>query len=330
MLKGEQSIRQQLTSQVKELEARNEELKQRRLQIEEEYVTIKNKFYGKSSEKTRERGSRSQGKKPRGRRVQLPSERYPNIPLVERHVELEVLPSCGCCGSEMSDSGMTEDSEFLTALPAQYWVILQRRHKYRCGKCHGDMKTAPSPPRIMPQSGYSDEMMLDVALSKYCDLIPIDRYCKIAGRNGLKNVPPNSLIQLTHYLADFLKCVYEDIRKEVLSGTVLHADETPHRMLERNGGKVSWYLWGFSAPGKASYYEVQDTRSGDVASKLLKESNCLHLMSDVFSGYAKAVNDSNVGREVPIINIYCNAHARLRSRERILKTSRNTIFAVIV
>ena len=286
--------------------------------IEEEYVTIRNKFYGKSSERSKQRNKSQALKKPRGKRVQLPSERYPNLPLVEREVELETMPTCSCCGAKMRDSGMTEDSEFLTVLPAEYFIILQKRHKYSCRKCHGDMKTAPAPPRIMPGSSYSDEMMIDVALSKYCDLIPIDRYCQIAGRNGLKKVPPNSLIQLTHYLSDFLKCVYEDVRKEVLSGKVLHADETPHRMLERNGGKVNWYLWGFSALGKASYYEVQDTRSGDVASSLLKESKCEYLMSDVFSGYSKAVKDCNEAKaedKVAIVNIYCNAHARRKFKE---------------
>ena len=61
-----------------------------------------------------------------------------------------------------------------------------------------------APPRIKPGSGYSDEMVIDVALSKYCDLVP-ERYTSIAGREGLKDLPPNSLIQQTHYLSDFVE-----------------------------------------------------------------------------------------------------------------------------
>jgi transposase len=75
-------------------------------------------------------------------------------------------------------------------------------------------------------------MIIDVALSKYCDLIPIDRYKSIAGRAGLKDIPPQSLIQLTHDLADFLSLLIKRIKLEVLDAKVLHADETPHRMLE--------------------------------------------------------------------------------------------------
>ena len=89
-------------------------------------------------------------------------------------------------------------------------------------------------------------MIVDVAMSKYLDLIPIERYVGIAARDGIEGLPQNSLIGLTHHLADFVMPVYEKIKSEVLSAEILHADETPHRMLEgstRNG----WYLWGFSA-----------------------------------------------------------------------------------
>ena len=86
-------------------------------------------------------------------------------------------------------------------------------------------------PRICPGGAYSDEMIIDVALSKYCDLIPIERYAAMAGRNGIKDLPPQSLIQLTHYLADFCSPIYDRIKQDVLLNPVIHADETPHRML---------------------------------------------------------------------------------------------------
>ena len=75
---------------------------------------------------------------------------------------------------------------------------------------------------------YSDEMILDVVLSKYCDLIPIERYVGMADRSGLKDLPPHSLIDFTHKFADFIECVYELIKKGVLKARVLNADETPH------------------------------------------------------------------------------------------------------
>lgn len=152
---------------------------------------------------------------------------------------------------------------------------------------------------------------------KYCDLVPIERYTAMAGREGLKDLPQQSLIESTHYLADFVKPAYDRLKSEILKLKVLHADETPHRMLE--GDKTSqWYLWGFSGP-QTSYFEHHNTRSGDVASDLLKESSCLYLSSDVFSSYSKAVRITNEARKqqdkAPISHVYCNAHARRRFRE---------------
>jgi len=305
------------------LKSQNNELEQKSLYVDDQYITLKNKFFGKSSEKEpslKDRLKHEQGrsKKNRRRKVQLPSLRYPNAPLVEREVELKEFPICKCCNNKMSDSGMTENSEHITVIPKQHWVIRQKRHIYRCTKCHGDMVTAPVPPRIKPGSSYSDEMIIDVAMSKYCDLIPIERYASIAGREGLSDLPPQSLIEQTHYLADFVEGAYDRIRSDILLGKVLHADETPHRMLEENDNK-SWYLWGFSTKS-SSYYDVKDTRSGDVAHELLKNSSCEYLVSDVFSGYSRAIRLTNEHRDQtncgpPIKNVYCNAHARRKFKE---------------
>jgi transposase len=318
-LKGEQSLRIQLQNDNANLRAFNAELNQKSYTVSELLITIKNKFFAKSSERSPkpEASSETKGNKKYPKRVQLPSLRYPNAPLIERHVTLDVLPSCGCCGFEMHDIGMTEDSEFLTTIPKQYFVVRQLRHKYGCGKCHGEVKTAPAPPKIIKGGAYSDEMVIDVSLSKYCDLVPMDRYAAIAGREGLEDLPPQSLIEGSHRLAAFVKPAYDKIKTEITSSPVWHADETPHRMLEGSPTK-NWYLWGFSTP-TASYFECHSTRSGDVACELLLNSRCRFLVSDVFSGYAKAVREANEVRLAQklelILNVYCNAHSRRKFDE---------------
>jgi hypothetical protein len=187
------------------------------------------------------------------------------------------------------------------------------------------MKTANTVPRIIEGSTYSDEMIMDVALSKYCDLIPIERYVQMAKRSGLENLPANSLYDLTHKLAFFVKEVYRQLKQEVLAARVLHADETPHKMLE-GSAKKSWYLWGFSTKS-VCYLEAHDNRSGDVASDILLNSQCEVLVSDVYSGYGKAIRLSNAERmrseKNPIQNANCNAHARRyfsKLRDKLLES----------
>jgi transposase len=314
----QQKVNEQMFQEVKRLRALKEELEERTFLIEGRFIVLKNKFFGKSSEK--EKGTQIKDPKPpapKRQKVQLPSERYPNAPRIERHVQFQEVPDCKCCGAKLKDSGMTEDSEYLTEIPKQFIVIQQKRHKYRCEKCHGDLVTAPPPPRIKEGSAYSDEMMIDVAMTKYCDLIPMQRYSSMAERSGVPGLPPQSLIECTHYVADFVRPAYELIKNENLSEKVLRADETPHRMLE--GDETShWYLWGFSST-KSSYFEAHDTRSGDVASQFLANSACEFLVSDVYSGYGRAIREANEIRlheKLPHIkNIYCNAHARRRFKE---------------
>lgn len=313
LFKGEQNLRLQLAQENKKLRDLHELLKQRSFIVEEQLVTIKNKLYGKSSERSRKSNTRSiNSQANKKKRILLPSERYPDAPLIEQHITLDVLPSCKCCGTEMQDSGMTEDSEFLTKVPAEYYVVVQMRHKYRCGGCHSDIQTAPLPPRIAPGGSYSDELIMDVAVSKYCDLIPIERQAKMAERAGLKGIPPQSLIESTHSFADLVRPAYVGCEEEFLASIVGHADETPHNMLEGDK-KRSWYLWGF-ATEKTSYFEYHDSRSGDVASDLLIKSKCEYLVSDVYSGYSKAIKEVNrfrVENNLPQIkHVYCNAHAR--------------------
>ncbi len=321
-IKLQQDATQAILRDNARLRALNKELKQRTILVADQYVVLKNKLFGKSSERSpssevKLEDNSSKNSKNRKKKVQLPSVRYPNAPLIERDIEFKELPTCKCCGDKMKDSGMTEDSEYLTVIPEQFYVVRQRRHKYRCSGCHGNVQTAPAPPRIKEGSGYSDEMVIDVAMGKYCDLVPVERYATIAGRAGLKDLPPHSLIETTHYLADFVEPAAEAIKKEIEASPVLHADETPHRMLE-GSQKKSWYLWGF-ATKKASYFEIHGTRSGSVASRLLVNAKCEYLMSDVFSGYAKAVRDANEIRaqmkREKIKNIYCNAHARRKFKE---------------
>lgn len=320
-IKLQQEVNDTILKEVERLRALSRELEEQQVLLKDQYVIFKSRFFGKSSEREpaaeKEEEASDTDVVSKKVKVQLPSKRYPDAPLIEREVELQELPKCQCCGAAMQDSGMTEDAEYLTVIPKQYLIIRQKRHKYTCEKCHGCVKTAPVPERITPGSGLSDELMVDVALSKYCDLIPVERYAAMASRQGLKDLPPQSLIEGTHNLAEFLKPAYEQVKGEILESTVLHADETPHRMLE-GADSSNWYLWGFSN-SKASYFDIRDTRSGDVASELLNLSQCQFLMSDVYSGYAKAVRETNEVRKAgglkEIQNVYCNAHARRKFKE---------------
>lgn len=313
LCKGYQDFNSQLLKRNKTLENKLLAGEQKSFTLNEQLYNIKNKFFGKSSEKSPDKRKGSKSKTQGKKRVRLPSERYKNLDIVEKVVDAEVVPNCPECSHEMQKSGLFESSEYLTFIPRKYYVVREKRSKYRCKCCQGGLVTTPAIPRIVPGGAYSDEMIIDVAMGKFLDLIPMERYTEMAAREGLRDLPANSLINTTHKLADFLIKVYGLIKNEVFEEEVIHADETPHRMLEGDK-KSNWYMWGFSS-NKASYFELRDTRSGEVASDLLKDSRCRYLVSDVFSGYSKAVREANEGREDEIEHLYCNSHSRRKFKE---------------
>jgi transposase len=293
--------------ELRQIQISDEQLK---LITAEQLAALNDAIYGASSERYK-KSEKPKNPGPPKPRLKKPSERYPNAPVRDIPITISPLPGCDVCGKQMSDSGMTEDSEQLTVIPKKFEILRYKRSIYRCS-CQSCMMTAPVPLKIIEGSTYSNEMILDVVLSKYCDLIPIERYVGMAARSGLMDLPPNSLIDLTHKFAEFVKVVYQMIKSGVLKARVLNADETPHKMLE-GSEKKSWYLWGFSTP-TLCFLECHDTRSGDVASEVLLNSVCEVLVTDVYSGYGKALKVVNQSRllkgQVPIESGYCNGHAR--------------------
>lgn len=280
--------------------------------LQEHLNELRHEMFGMSSERYKKSNKPKTKQTEKSPHIKKPSERYPNVTIREIPVQYNPHPNCSACGKLMLDSGMTEDSEQLTVTPKKFEILKYMRSIYRCS-CQGCMRTAPTVPRMLEGSTYSDEMIIDVALSKYCDLIPIERYVQMASRSGLINLPPNTLYDLTHKFAFFIKEVYRRIGKEVFSSRVIHADETKHNMLE-GSDKSHWYLWGFST-NTHCYFDCRDTRSGDVVIAPLINSRCEVLVSDVFSGYQRAIRLTNEERQkqkqnLLIKNANCNAHAR--------------------
>lgn len=314
LIEQNQILETELARSIKEiyrLKYKNLTDEQLNIVLSEHLNELNSAMYGASSERYKKRPNKNKKKAPPSSRIKKPSQRYPNVTIRDFEVDSSPIPACDACGKQMLKSGMTEDSEQLTVTPKKYEILKYKRSIYRC-TCHSCMKTAPIVPRIIEGSTYSDEMIIDVVLSKYCDLIPIERYVQMAARGGVPKLPANSLYDLTHKFAFFVKEVYRQLKQEVLAARILHADETPHKMLE-GSAKKSWYLWGFSTK-TVCYLECHDTRSGDVASEILLNSQCEVLVTDVYSGYGKAIRLSNIERKASgknqIRNANCNAHAR--------------------
>jgi hypothetical protein len=153
--------------EIYKLKQQNLSEEQLNLYFNEHFQDLQEMVFSKSSEKYKKSEKEKEEKKDPQTRVRKPSERYPNLPIREVIVRPPHPPSCTCCGKDMSESGLSEVSEQLNVIPKKFEIIRQQLLKYNCNACHGTMMTTPSPIRIMEGSSYSDDMIIDVSLSKY-------------------------------------------------------------------------------------------------------------------------------------------------------------------
>ena len=288
-------------------------------ELQQNVKDLRARLYGKSSEK-RKHHKVKRPKPPSGqddqkspqRRKRLPTEQYPEARIEVQTVSAECSPDCPDCQAQMTDSGLREVSERLELSPMELFIVRQERVRYHCKACQSAPATAPLPARLAPQTSLNDSVLIEASIAKFYDLIPTQRFAKMLARSQV-NIAHTLLLSAQQTLAQLFTEAYAAVRAEVLSARVLHADETPHRMLERNEGKQQWYLWCF-ASAQAVYFEIQHTRSSEISIEVLKDSQAAYLLSDVYTGYIKTVKEVNVWREskgLPLLqSAFCQDHAR--------------------
>lgn len=65
----------------------------------EQLFNIKNKIFGRSSEKSKKepKGKKEKKKNNGKKKIRLPSEKYKNLDIVEKEIEFDQNPSCNIC-----------------------------------------------------------------------------------------------------------------------------------------------------------------------------------------------------------------------------------------
>ena len=286
--------------------------------IEEQQEIIKAlraKLYGRSSER-RPKGTsddESDSKKPKSAtRTRLPSEQYPNAKIKDETITDPEPPQCPECKESMTDSGLRETSERLELIPMEIFIIRQHRVRYHCKCCQVAPQTAALPARLAPNSSLNDSVIIEAAIAKFYDLIPTERFAKMLSRSSV-DISDKLVFKAQSVFCETFYPVYLKIKREILAARVVNADESPHRMLERNKGNYRWYLWCFCIE-VAVYFEIHDTRAGTVSIEFLLQAKAVVLVCDVYSGYERTEREVNEYRAThglpPLVLARCNDHAR--------------------
>lgn len=114
----------------------------------------------------------------RGKRLKLPD----NLPRVEKIIDLDTK-TCPEDGETLKCIG-EEIREELKITPAKIEVIRTIRRKYSCPKCEL-MKVPEAPIKLLPKTNSSASLLAYIAVSKYCDALPLYRQEAMFKRIGM-------------------------------------------------------------------------------------------------------------------------------------------------
>jgi transposase len=225
-----------------------------------------------------------------------------SLPRVEQHHELQAT-HCEC-GQALKRIG-EEVSEQLDCVPAQFFVLRHIRGKYACACCR-TIQAAPMPAQMIDKGIPAPGLLAQVVVAKHDDHLPLYRQTEIYARSGV-HIPRSSMAQWVGICGVRLAPLAQALREFILGHDVVHADETPVKLLAPGKGKTSRaYVWVYRTTNfvaqRAVYYDFSTGRGGENARRVLQGFGGT-LVSDDFSGY-HALQFQGVTAAL------CMAHAR--------------------
>lgn len=235
----------------------------------------------------------------RPRRQPLPTD----LARVEiRHEPGSTVCSCGCQLNRIGE----DVSEKLDYQPGIFSVQRHIRGKWACKHCQ-TLIQAPVPAHIIDKGIPTTGLLAQVLVNKYSDHLPLYRQEQIFARSGYA-IAQSTLAQWVGQCGAALQPLVQALRAILLSESVLHADETPVKVLgAQKGGSKNAYLWVYASTQtsaiKAVVYDFAESRSGRHAQHFLENWQGT-LVCDDYAGYKRLIGNNR------ICEAGCMAHAR--------------------
>jgi transposase len=193
---------------------------------------------------------------------------------------IHTVDNCPDCGRKLSD-GWEQSKRQVIDVPFVPYIV--REHVamgHHCGVCGKDHIAKPDlSGEVVGQHRVSLRVMALVAYLKTECRMPIRQVQQVLQALYGLRLSEGTLVAISRKVADLGRGVYEELRQELRSSPVVHADETGWREDGING-----YLWAFLT--KTLQFFVRDqSRGSAVPMEVLGEFFEGILVSDFYSGY---------------------------------------------
>ncbi len=173
--------------------------------------------------------------------------------LERREVIIPCAPEQKCCphcGEERPIIGY-EVTEELDVDPVHYFVRVTKREK-RASHCLAEegVVTAACPPKIIPKSKLSNELIVELVVRKFDEHMPVYRQCQSLERDAQVELSRQTVVESIMAVGQLLRPVVQVLAKELIQSGYIQADETPVPCQSgRTAGKNHQaYMWQFSRP----------------------------------------------------------------------------------
>ena len=227
------------------------------------------------------------------------------LPRVERVIACAPEQcTCKACGQPTAVIGY-DVSEQLDREPAKYFVVVTKREKRACKHCEeGGVAAAPVPARIVEKSLVSDRVVIDALVEKYCDHLPLYRQSAILEREAGVEISRATMDGWVMRVGELLTPITEVMRRELLGGSYIQADETTVdvQMHDGRGQNHQAYLWQYGKPGGGVVFEFRLGRGRDGPKNFLGQFEGI-LQTDGYVAY------DGVGGP-KMVHAVCWSHAR--------------------
>jgi transposase len=328
------AVRQQLTEQLQESQRSNACLQHQLQQLLRRYFgrsaekidpkqmllfeTLLNQLAPPTSAEMPATPAAPESRKPKGNghgRRKLPAD-LPREKIVHDLPENE--KPCPCCGKLRHVIGQ-EISEQLDYVPAKLKVIEHVRLTYACRDCESQaaeggpqITTAEKPAAPIEKGLAAPGLLAYVIVSKYSDHLPLYRLERILERHGIQ-ITRSTMCGWMAQCADLLTPLYDRMVHKVRESWVIHTDDTPVDVLDRDldqtrTGRFWVYLGDKEHPFTVFAYTPSRSRDGPM--EFLRgwgKDRRVYLQADAFGGY-DGIYAGEAGGTV--IEVACWAHAR--------------------
>jgi transposase len=216
---------------------------------------------------------------------------------------------CGSCRNETVVIGY-EESEVLKVKRAEYFVEVTKREKRACKQkqCEEQgVEAAPLPTRIIDKSLVSDQIIIDTIVSKYADHSPLYRQSAILLRDAGVGISRTTMCGWVMRVGELLEPVVGAMRKELLAGGYIQADETPVDVQthDKRGKNHQAYLWQYGTPGGATVFDFRMSRGREGPARFLGNFEG-RLQTDDYIAYERGIGGPKM------VHAACWAHPRRR------------------